>query len=216
MYLTKFPEKPKRELENPVWGPQSWEGVDQFNAFVLYRDTPIDKKRSVADVARQIGKDPSGTQLQSRQNRWEERALAYDRHLDSYRLRQVKRRTVEMYERQSAISVAMQQIVAERLKTIDAEKLTARDIREWMDVATRIELRSRGESTENINFNVTDGREQQVERAKEFYKEMTLESPTMPEKEKAAIILEAFDVKPHELGLAPDLLDIQDVGETAS
>jgi hypothetical protein len=46
----------------------------------------------------------------------------------------------------------------------------------------------------------------------DFYKEMTLASPELTDRDKAEIILESFDVKPHEIGLSPTLLDIQDAG----
>ncbi len=208
----------KRILKNPLWGQQEWEENHRFNAFQRYRDWPLESQRSIQKLHAQMEAEIGAGQFVGIRafynwqvdDKWDERVLAYDRHLDGLRMRQVKRRTTEMYDRHSTLAVAMQMLVHERLRTLNANDLTARDIKEWMDISARIELRARGESTENVNFNVSDGREQQIERAREFYKKMTLESPTLADRDKAQIVKEAFDVQPFELGLPPDLLDLHD------
>lgn len=202
-------------LEHPIWERQKWEENTWYDAYLLYRDTPIHEKRSVSNVYKRLletwpeGAVPTKRAIYywSGDYRWEERVLAYDRYLDGKRMKQVLRRSTEMAERHATLATAMQQIVGERLRSLDPQSLTARDIKEWMEVSTRIERAARGESSDTVRLELHDGREQHVARAKEFYGQMSLESPQMTDQMKAQIIFDAFDVLPHELGLDPRLLE---------
>lgn len=214
----------KRVLKHPYWTRQEWESEKHFTAFTVFRETPVEKKRSLADVVERIAKEPYNIQVHlrniqhwHRNDMWARRALAYDRHLDAKRMRQIERRTTEMYERQSVIAVAMQQLIAERLKTLDPDQLTARDLKEWLEVSSRVELRARGQASETVRHEHYDGRDAIIQSANEFYKKMGLESPGMSERDKAAIVKESFGVEPHELGLPPEILTpVVDGGEAVN
>lgn len=204
-----------KKLENPVWQRQSWETESDFHKFRTYRDTPIYKKRELKATARELDTNYNRLWMTAKENRWLERTLAYDRHEDAKRIKQINRGKIEMSENHIRIAKVMQELIGQRLKTMDVETLTARDIRDWAEVATKIERVARGESSDIVTHNVADGRESLITSAKEFLRQQILDYPDLSEKERAEIIKTAFGVEPHEVGFNPAILDsdAQEVGE---
>jgi len=209
------------ELKEPIYLRQDGESDEAFRAFEMYRETPVHKKRSYKDVAETSNLSPSTVNTYGSRYKWKERVLAYDRFQDSETLRQINRRRVEMQERHSGIAAAMLSKVIERLNNLDAEELRARDIKEWVDIATRVENLSRGEATNITRTVVTTGDQdfitkQQLQReARQFFDETRATSKDMPLHTLLNVIREEFSVTPEELGIDPKLAmaDVVQVGE---
>lgn len=129
------------------WEQLPDESDPAWQAFRLFRDQRPGQ-RSIAGVARECSKSRSLIQRWATRYAWQLRAAAYDTELD----RQWRQATVVMRrenaERDLRIAHAMLAKVVQRLQTLDAERLTARDVATWLEVATKVSRLALGEPTE--------------------------------------------------------------------
>lgn len=130
------------------WEPQEIdgkkEGTKPYQAFSLY--LLQEDERSTAKVAQELGKSKALIQRWSSQWNWVERAAQYDAE-------QLRRRRVEqekeiaaMRRRHANLATNMLATAAKALKAKTPEELTPQDIKAWVDVASKLERISRGDS----------------------------------------------------------------------
>jgi hypothetical protein len=76
------------------------------------------------------------------------RAADYDKDEAEQKRRARTRAIEEMETRHAQIAVDAQRKIVPRLKTLEAEEVTARDLIRWFDIAVKIERVARGASVE--------------------------------------------------------------------
>lgn len=128
-----------------LWEQQEREGTRPFAAFTIYRDDG--KDRSLAIVSKKVGKSLPLMERWSKAHSWVRRAQAYDAWLDHKRTTAVADEIVAMNKRHVNLAVAMQGILAQRLKSLDPAEVDPERLYKWLDVAARLERLARGEPT---------------------------------------------------------------------
>ena len=134
------------------WERQPGEPARAYGAFCIYRDLPP-HERSLRAVAERLGGKRSETGRRSTRPlerwssrwRWVERAARWDEEQDR-RAREAQLRAVkEMRERHAKEAMALQQKALERLKRMDPEELSPKDVLWYFVEAAKLERISRGE-----------------------------------------------------------------------
>lgn len=128
------------------WERQKGESQRAYEAFAIYRD--MGPSRSLAKVAKKLGKAISLIERWSRKWNWVERAALYDDELDrQYRAEQEEERK-KMAERHAKQAMMIQNKIVQRLQTLDPNQLSPSDLIRWFDIAVKVERLARGQSTE--------------------------------------------------------------------
>lgn len=199
-------------LVEPIYLRQEGESDEAYRAFEMYRDTPVHQKRSYKDVADASNLTLNTVNTYGSRFCWKERALSYDRYIDAERLSQINRRRIEMQERHSLIATAMLSKVAEKVAMMSPDELTAKDAKEWLDVATRVENLARGQATQITRTVVSTEeqdrltKEQLIREAREFFNEARMQMPGLSLAHLVSVVQEEFDVTVDDLQLPAGLL----------
>ena len=141
------------------------ESSKAYQAFCEYRDMGAD--RSIRKLAQARGKPTSTKWLchWSAKHNWVERARAYDDYLEQEKRKEQEKAILEMVERHAKEAMALQQKALERLKSLDPNELSTRDVLNYLMEAMKLERLSRGEPTEvQAPLNVVVRRVYQNER----------------------------------------------------
>lgn len=141
--------------EAPVepWERQSGESTQAFEAFAAYRD--LGAARSVAKVARELGKSTTLLFRWSKQYAWVMRATAYDREQDRVFLAEQRQARRDIARRHARVAQAFLGKAVARLQGLDPRELTPAELLRYFQVAAEIERRAAGEepvgaSTEDV------------------------------------------------------------------
>ena len=138
------------------WERQPGESPKAYRAFCIYRDMPPEFRslRAVADryyggagggtVTKRL-RVPGQIQKWSIQWRWVERARAWDDEQDRIAREEHRRAIREMRERHAREAVALQQKALERLRSLNPDDLSPRDLLSFIVEAAKLERISRGE-----------------------------------------------------------------------
>lgn len=135
--------------EPEPWDRQIDESWKDFELFTRYRDA-LPSDRRWTKIAKIFGMVAGSVKRIAITNKWEERLTLYNQFLDREKQAMAVIEREKMYERQIALSMKMQGIVNDAIDQIDPETLSPTDVTRWADLSTKIELRARGEPTENI------------------------------------------------------------------
>jgi hypothetical protein len=173
---------------------QPGETAKAYAAFQVYRDLGI--KRSVDEV----GKRLYGTQKGRKRGttgrlrawfttwRWEERAAAWDDHLDQEARKAQEDARRSMAERHATMATSLQLKALERLQKMKPEELDASEVLRYLVEAAKLERLARGEPTEVSEQKIT-GTLTQTERT-EFWIHLGQALRDAPEqKERVATLL---------------------------
>lgn len=140
-------DKPAQlSLDREVWERQPKESTPAWQAFIHYRDM---ETRSQRKVAATLDKAPSIIAHWGRRWKWQERVIAWDNHLNGVYLSQREKGQKEMAENHIKLSKGIQAKVAQRLRTLRPEDMSAGDIGRLLDVAVKIERLAMGAPTEH-------------------------------------------------------------------
>lgn len=134
-------------IDGDVWDRRKDESEPAYAAFLVYRELEP-KDRSQTEVAKRLGKSKQLIARWSQRYAWPIRTAAFDRHKEHRWLEQTLHLRREVAERDLAIAGAMLGKVVMRLRTIDAERMSARECAEWVRVATQVARLALGEPTE--------------------------------------------------------------------
>jgi len=148
-----------------IWERLPDESSKAYQAFCEYRDMGAD--RSIRKLAQARGKPTSTKWLchWSAKHNWVERARAYDDYLEQEKRKEQEKAILEMVERHTKEAMALQQKALERLKSLDPNELSTRDVLNYLMEAMKLERLSRGEPTEiQAPLNVVVRRVYQNER----------------------------------------------------
>jgi len=148
-----------------IWERVPGESSKAYEAFCIYRDLGVD--RSIEKTAKNRLKPGSYSWLRnwSSKYNWVERARAYDDYLEREKRKEQEKAILEMVERHTKEAMALQQKALERLKSLDPNELSTRDVLNYLMEAMKLERLSRGEPTEiQAPLNVVVRRVYQNER----------------------------------------------------
>lgn len=131
-----------------IWERLPGESSKAYQAFCEYRDMGAD--RSIRKLAQARGKPTSTKWLShwSAKYSWVERAKAYDDYLEQEKRKEQEKAILEMVERHTKEAMALQQKALERLKSLDPNELSTRDVLSYLMEAIKLERLSRGEPNE--------------------------------------------------------------------
>jgi hypothetical protein len=126
-----------------TWERRDDESARAFAAFHLYCEMAED--RSYAKVAEKLGKSETLIARWGRRHNWQLRVLEYDTYVERRRCERNIRERSLMVDRQAAQAKLIQQKCLEGLNALDGRTLKPADIARLFEVATRAEIRARGE-----------------------------------------------------------------------
>ena len=131
--MPKWTDKP--------WERQKGESEKAYEAFAIYRDLGL--KRTFAAVAERLRKSDGLIRRWKVQWGWEERVRAYDNELE----KEARAKAVEdrkaMTERHIGIAMQLQKKALEALGSLSVEDMSAKDIKEYIKMATDLERLNR-------------------------------------------------------------------------
>lgn len=139
--------KKKNTTEFP-WERQPGEGIKPFEAFNCYLLMGTD--RSHAKVAADLGKSRQLISKWSSTWNWVERVTAWDIEQERLARKDQIEKIKKMRQRHASLATNMLAKVTKKLSTMDENDLTPQDMKAWVEVATKLERMSRGDSSEII------------------------------------------------------------------
>lgn len=138
--------------EKEIWEREIGESAKAYYAFALYRDLGP-KDRSMLKVAQLYANKKTLISLMKRWSRkwkWVERAQAYDDHLDRLARLESEAELVEMRKKHIVLATSLQAKAADRLKDLNPQDLTPKQMIRALVEGVKLERLSRGETTETI------------------------------------------------------------------
>lgn len=132
------------------WERQDNEGEEAFEAFQKYRDMGVG--RSLSAVAQQLHKSKTLMGRWSSEYNWVDRIKEWDREQDRIlRLQQIED-IKNMRKRHADLAVEMLEKALEGLRLLTPEELNAVSIGRIVEVASRLEQKSRGDTTDAVEM----------------------------------------------------------------
>lgn len=147
--------------------PQPWErlrgeSAQAFQAFAKYRDLGVD--RSLAKVAKELGKSTTIIERWSARDSWVLRVEAWDVEQDRlWRLQQLASRR-EVGKRQLRIANAMQAQLINALTKVDLSQLSPRDLGYWLEVSSKVQRQALGQADGRVELTGEGGGPVQLEQ----------------------------------------------------
>lgn len=133
----------------------------------MYRD--MGTERSIRKVAQHLSKSSTLIKDWSAKHGWVERVAAYDSYIDQETRKKREKDIIEMKDRHAGLATAMLAKAAKGLLKIKDEHIKPQDVARMIEVGSKLERLSRGESTENIEATGKDGGPIQTETQVVFY-----------------------------------------------
>lgn len=130
------------------WERQEDESTKAYEAFCVYRDMGI--QRSVRKVARELNKSETLMARWSTTYNWVDRAAAWDSEQDRVVRQQQLDDIKKMRKRHATLAEDMLLKAAQALKFIPEDEVKASDISRLVEVASKLERISRGDSGDVI------------------------------------------------------------------
>lgn len=130
------------------WERQEGESWKAYEAFCVFRD--LGGKRTTPATAKALGKNESLIKKWRSEYNWNSRAEAFDVQVQRDAYAKAVAEKASMTARHINTALAIQKKAIEALKLLDAEKLKARDIKEFIQVGTELERISRQTSMSDL------------------------------------------------------------------
>lgn len=119
------------------WERQPGETPKAFEAFELY--CKLGEERSIRKVAQKLLKSQQLMSRWSSQWSWVSRARDYDNEMKRRELQAQKKAYQDMQKRQIGMAVQLQKKAFEALQKLPVDKMTAKDIKEFMKLGAALE-----------------------------------------------------------------------------
>lgn len=128
------------------WERQNGESGQAYEAFALYRDAG--KGRTVSAVSRQLQKSRSLLDRWKDRWHWEDRVRAYDTDNERKAKEAAVKDRKKMLDRHIKIAMQVQSKALKALDNLKVEDMTAKDIKDYIRMATDLERLSRSFESE--------------------------------------------------------------------
>ncbi|MFC1705778.1 hypothetical protein ACFL59_03025 [Planctomycetota bacterium] len=125
-----------------AWERARGETAKAHQAFLVYRD--MGPGRSLAKVAQELGKSKALMDRWSARWRWVSRVAEWDAHQQRLLRDEQEAARRRMARRHARIAVSFQRKVAQRLRALNPNELSPRDLAKWLEVAVKLERQARG------------------------------------------------------------------------
>jgi hypothetical protein len=125
------------------WDRQIGEGPEAFEAFEAYLDAG--PTRSIRPASAKLGKSRILLGRWSVTWCWDKRAKRYDSEQDRVRREQHRAKLDKMYDTQARIANAMASKLVDRIRTLNVEEITAKEIAVWFKVIVDVQRQALGE-----------------------------------------------------------------------
>lgn len=135
-------------LEPEPWERQLNETPRAWEAFVLYRD--MGASRSIAKVARELGKNKVVLEKWSTEYDWVKRCAAWDAEKDRVARETQIKDIIEMRQRHAAIAKKMMDTADHALDNIKPDEVSTNEIARLVEIASKLERIARGDAGEVI------------------------------------------------------------------
>lgn len=130
------------------WERQQGEGTKAYEAFNTY--LLMGEDRTYSKVANELKKSTTIIGRWGSQYRWRERVAAYDAHQMELTRKDQAKAIRRMRERHAILATSMLTKVTKKMAKMSEDELTPQDMKAWVDVATKLERLSRGDTSEVI------------------------------------------------------------------
>lgn len=162
-------------LDKHSWERMPEETSKQFEAFSIFRD--IGPSRSISGVANLWSESGATSRLRewARKNKWHQRVIDYDEHMDRIMVVSHEEEIKKMVVRHAREAKLFQSKVHDRLENINPDELKPHELIKWYETAVKIERLSMGISTENI-------KQEAVKVKEDAINQETLRKPEVREK----------------------------------
>lgn len=137
----------KKRIQLQTWERQPNESVQAYEALTAY--LKMGSKRSINKVAQELHKSHALIGRWSRVWKWQDRSRDYDADLRRMEVEEAKQAMKKMQQRQIQTAMLMQKKAVEALNNLPADALTAKDIKEFIKIATDLERINRSFEDEN-------------------------------------------------------------------
>jgi hypothetical protein len=124
------------------WERLPGESKEAFEGFVLYRD--MGAERSLAKVAKQLGKSNTLIERWSARDHWVMRADTWVVEADRVHRAFLLEHRRDVDRRLLRIAGAMQAKLVEALQALDVHALSPRDLGHWLDVTSKVQRQALG------------------------------------------------------------------------
>lgn len=132
------------------WERQPGESDKAFEAFCIYRD--MGSERTLQKVGQGLNKSTTLMSRWSSENNWVERVQAWedeqDRILRQEQIKDIKK----MRQRHADLAMEMLSKALEGIQYLDPEELGAAGISRLVEVASKLEQKSRGDTTDAVEM----------------------------------------------------------------
>lgn len=132
---------PKKTNDNKPWERQKGESEVAFEAFSLYRDKGAE--RTLTAVADELQKSYTLIRRWAKRWEWTDRVREYDNDKERQAKKEAEKGLRDMYARQTKIAMNVQAKALQALDKLDPDMMTAKDIKEYIKMATDLERLSR-------------------------------------------------------------------------
>lgn len=130
------------------WGPQADETGLAYHYFSVF--LRLGPGRTIAAAAREAGRSRDFFRELSPRYSWVDRAQAFDMHVERRATEELVRGRVKMREQHLEIAELAKAKIVARLKNLDPDEMSVRDLATWADLAVKIERQSRGEADKTL------------------------------------------------------------------
>lgn len=130
------------------WERQDGESTRAYEAFALYRDMGVD--RSLRKVAQQLNKSLTIVAKWSTESEWIKRVAAWDAEQDRIARQAQVEEIKKMRKRHAEVANSMIIKAARALNRMKEEDIKPADISRFIEVASKLERLSRGDTSEVI------------------------------------------------------------------
>lgn len=134
--------------DNP-WERQKGESEKAYEAFAIYRD--LGEERTVSAVVKKLEKSRTLIDRWKKNYQWEERVRLYDNWLEKKTQAKVVKNRKDMINRHISIAKNLQGLALNAMRNADSDKMSIKDIREVLKMATELERISQSMAESNIN-----------------------------------------------------------------
>lgn len=151
---------PNKNSDSKPWERQKGESEVAFTAFSLYRDKGAE--RTLQSVADELQKSYTLIRRWAKTWFWADRVREYDNDKERQAKKEAEKGLREMYARQTKIAMSVQAKALKALDALDPETMSAKDIKEYIKMATELERLNRtmnagqNEAAEASSHNLAD------------------------------------------------------------
>lgn len=137
---------PNKNSETKPWERQKGESEKAYEAFSVYLN--LGTGRTITEVTKRLEKSRTLIDRWQVRYNWYDRVREYDNDQQRLAKKENEKALRDMYARQTKIAMSVQTKALQALDKLDPETMSAKDIKEYIKMATELERLTRNNSLE--------------------------------------------------------------------